>query len=632
MRELRWMVVGEDVSARSDADLVRLEQGLGDQEVGCRTRFPYGREMLADPSFRVSQLVRVPQHREIPLRALAESTVGRVRRHEEEAELHAGTFREARGATYRARHVRVANGGRRCQHLRVIELTLASRLDAEYTRAGGPWWNQTLDRLLVEAPADVQLLWTERGTLTGAELQRIVPEVAGGLRALGVGRHEPVVWQVRDRVTSMVLYWAVWWLGAVAVPLADQVTAKETASLLATLGDAAVVSMADSIIGSSFDAHVLDAEDPLGELRGQQVPSADSAPGDPAVVLTTAGSSGVAKYVVHTHRTLAHKSRQLPELHGTGIGDVVLVPAQLAHMAGLMHGVMHPVVAGVKAVVMTRWDPARALELIREHRVSMLFGPPVFTLGISEAPGFGPDAVESVRLIVAGGTTITTDFARTTAERFDAVVKRTYGSTEAPIVTNTFPGDPAERGLTSDGRVVPDAVLEVRDLATGAVLRDGTVGELWVRGAGVAEGYLDPEQTREAFVDGWFRTRDLAVLEDGWLTAGGRTGDIIIRGGANISVLEVEQALERHPLVRQAVVVGFPDDRYGERVGAFVVAHDLVDRSTFVEWFATSGVAKSKVPDRVIVVDSIPVLPSYQKPDRQELRRRLAEDADGATR
>ncbi len=208
---------------------------------------------------------------------------------------------------------------------------------------------------------------------------------------------------------------------------------------------------------------------------------------------------------------------------------------------------------------------------------------------------------------------------------YGAVVKRTYGSTEAPFLTTSFPGDPVERGWTTDGRVVPGAELQLRDPVSGAVDPRATEGEVWLRGPELAEGYLDRDQTDAAFIDGWFRTWDLAMIDDGWLRVTGRSRDIIIRGGANISASEVEGALEQHPAIHQAVVVGYPDDVYGERIGAFVVADAPVDRQWCLEWFAEYGLAKYKVPDRVVVVDEIPALTTFQKPDRNALRALLDE-------
>lgn len=479
----------------------------------------------------------------------------------------------------------------------MIERTFVNPKEAEYEAPGGPWHGQTLPRLLLDAHDRPDLFVDDRGVLSTATFVERVRATAGGLRARGVRRGDAVAWQLPNCTDAAVLYWSTWWLGAVAVPMHAQLTAQEIAAVL------------DSVGG----AHVVDAGDVDG-LAGDPVdhdPAITSA--DVAVVITTSGSSGTPKSVIHTHRTLAHKARQFAVVHGTGPDDALLVPVPLAHSAGVLHGVLHPVATGIKAVIMEHWDADVALELIELERVSMLFGPPVFALGIVAAERFSADAVASVRLIASGGTTITEEFSRDMAARFDAVVKRSYGSTEMPVVTTCLPGDPIERASTTEGRLVPGAELELRD------------GEVWVRGPELAEGYVDTDQTASAFVDGWFRTWDVGELDDGWLRIVGRLTDIIIRGGANVSAAEVEGVLERHPAIRQAVVVGYPDPVYGERIGAFVATDEAIDRDWCVAWFAEAGLAKYKVPDRVEVVDAIPVLATFQKPDRAGLRARMAE-------
>ena len=227
-----------------------------------------------------------------------------------------------------------------------------------------------------------------------------------------------------------------------------------------------------------------------------------------------------------------------------------------------------------------------------------------------------------MRLIAGGGTTITEEFARDMSATYGAIVKRTYGSTEAPIVTTSFPGDPVERGWTTDGRVAPGAEVELRDPAS-----DGrSTGRVRARCGS------RPRARRRLPRSGADRRRVRRRLVPHLGPRGlrrrvaarhGADADIIIRAGANISASEVENTLEQHPAVRQAVVVGYPDDLYGERIGAFVVSDEPLDRATCVDWFAAYGLAKYKVPDLVVVVDEIPVLASFQKPDRNALRERL---------
>jgi cyclohexanecarboxylate-CoA ligase len=332
-------------------------------------------------------------------------------------------------------------------------------------------------------------------------------------------------------------------------------------------------------------------------------------PADLAVALFTSGSTGAPKAVLHTQRGLAYKARLMRDVHGLTATDAVLMPAPLAHISGLLNGVLLPGVAGMRTVLMERWDPEEALDLIASERITFMIGPPTFFVTLMAAAGFSAERVQSLRLISSGGAGVTPAFVEQARDAFSAVVKRTYGSTEAPTVTTSHRGDPLDRARDTDGR--PTGEVE---------LRIGAGGELWLRGPELFVGYADPLQTRTAHArGGWFRTGDLATIDDGWLTVVGRIKDVVIRGGENISVAEVEGVLEAHPAVRQAAVVGYPDEVLGERVAAFVVADIGFDLDAVRAWFAERGVTRFKTPERVVRLDALPTL-AAGKPDRAALR------------
>jgi cyclohexanecarboxylate-CoA ligase len=210
---------------------------------------------------------------------------------------------------------------------------------------------------------------------------------------------------------------------------------------------------------------------------------------------------------------------------------------------------------------------------------------------------------------------VTPAFVDSASAALGCVVKRTYGSTEAPTITTSQPGDNPDKARSTDGR--PTGSVELRI--------DPTSHEVQVRGPELFVGYLDGRQTAAAFTDdGWFRTGDIGRLDDGWLTITGRLKDIIIRGGENIATAEVEGVLEAHASVRQSVAVGVPDERLGEQVVAFVMVGpgQTFDLDECRRWFKSQGVARFKTPERVVVVDDIPVL-AAGKPDRDALRRLL---------
>jgi cyclohexanecarboxylate-CoA ligase len=312
--------------------------------------------------------------------------------------------------------------------------------------------------------------------------------------------------------------------------------------------------------------------------------------------------------------------------HDLTSADAVLMPAPLAHISGLLNAVLVPGVVPMPAHLMARWDPERALSSITDLGITFMIGPPTFFVTLMGAPGFRADRVESLRLVSSGGAGVTPAFVAEASERLGARVKRTYGSTEAPTVTTSTATDPLARARETDGRAVGAARLRVSDPATGKARPAGEVGELWLRGPELFAGYAAPAQTAAAITQGWFRTGDLAVVDpDGWLTVVGRIKDIIIRGGENVAAAEVEAVLEAHPDVLQAVAVGYPDARLGERVCAFVVTRADFGLDACRHWFEREGVARYKTPERVVRLAELPVL-SAGKPDRAALREQAAVD------
>jgi cyclohexanecarboxylate-CoA ligase len=488
----------------------------------------------------------------------------------------------------------------------------------DYTRPGGAWDAPPLDTLLTVALGSATGAAGTSATLvvdgdrrvTGADLVAQTAALAGGLRALGVRPGDTVVWQLPNRVEAVLLYRACWRLGAIAAPLHHLAGPQETRRMADALAPRAVFALGGSPLLEWLGA--IEVASPAWDrcLGAEPVTHPWPDGSELAAVLHTSGSSGTPKAVLHSQHTLAYKAAQMAPVHGLGAGDCVLMPAPLAHVSGLLNGVTLPGATPFATVLMARWDAELALELVEREQVTFMIGPPTFFVSMMHAPAFSTERVASLRLVSSGGAGVTEAFVEEASERLGCTVKRTYGSTEAPTIATSTPEDPRDAARRHDGRAIGAVELRV----------DPANGELLVQGPEVCCGYLDARHTAGAFSpDGWFRTGDRATLDGGWLTITGRLKDVVIRGGENISTGEVEQALEAHPAVRHAVVVGYPDDVMGERVCAYVESAATFDVDACRQWFAERGVARYKTPEQVVVVDALPLLPTG-KPDRATLR------------
>ncbi len=497
---------------------------------------------------------------------------------------------------------------------------------ARYRAGGGAWDAPTLDRLLSSPRRPDATAVVDGGiSIDARTFDRLADSVAAGLRARGVRRGDVVSWQLPNWWEALVLFHACWRSGAVAAPVHHQVGATEVARMQDDLRPTVTLSGGGLPLAALADAIGVRTGDPRFEDLLGAAPVAPTRPrgSDVAVVLFTSGSTGYPKAVLHTHRGLSYKGRVMARAHGLTADDVALMPSPLAHVSGLLNSVLLPGAAAMTVVLMEKWDAERGVHLAAEHRVSYMIGPPTLFLGMLDVPGCR-DRVTTMRVVSCGSTGVTPEFIDVAREGFGAMVKRTYGSTEAPTVTTTYWDDPPEMARDTDGRAVGDAEIRVAEPGTVRAVPSGERGEVLVRGPELFVGYGDAAQTAEAVRRGWFATGDLGTMDpDGWLTIVGRLKELIIRGGENIASAEVERVLELHPGVRQAVVVGTPDERLGERVVAFVVGDRTIDVAECRRWFADREVARFKTPEHVVHLEEIPVL-GVGKPDRTALRERAA--------
>lgn len=492
-----------------------------------------------------------------------------------------------------------------------------------YEADSGAWTGPSLDARLTHSAQDHSgpLVVDELGhCFDSAALDERIARLAGGLRARGIRSGDAVAWQMTNRAEALLCYRACWRVGAVAAPVHHRASAREAAASLAGVQPALVFVEPGLALEEHRDCVLLDSSAWEAMAAAEPVHDLRAPGGELGAALATSGSSGTSKVVLHDTRALAYKAAQMVMVHGLTQADAVLMPAPLAHVSGLLNGILVPQATPCRTVLMARWDPDRALDIIEGEHITFMVGPPTFFVALMGAASFSSERVASLRLVSSGGAGVTAAFCRRASEGLGARIKRTYGSTEAPTVATSEADDASHFAHHHDGRALGDVELRIVEPGGDDPLPAGHVGELLIRGPEVSVGYTDTDATKRAFTpDGWFRSGDLASLADDWLSVAGRLDDVVIRGGENISAAEVQAVLEAHPSVREAVVVGFPDELMGERLCAFVTTDEVFDLAASSRWCSQQDLSRHKHPEQVVTLPELPTLASG-KPDKARLR------------
>jgi acyl-CoA synthetase (AMP-forming)/AMP-acid ligase II len=452
--------------------------------------------------------------------------------------------------------------------VRSVPAELAERYEAE------GWWTQdTLGDLLArglrDAPGAAFRVHSSVRPWDGTvgDVENVARGLAAGLRARGVGPGDVVAFQLPNWMEAAAVFWASAFLGAVVVPIVHFYGRKELAYIIGAVEPRVFVTTERfgrmehqpdlcegvpivGLVGRSFDD--LLADEPM---RG--VLAAD--PAAPALIAFTSGTTSDPKGVVHSHRTLGYETRQLAGLYPPDRGDQ-LTAAPVGHFIGMLNACLIPVLDGTPVNLADVWDPGRALALMLRDGLSVGGGATYFMTSLLDHPDFTSEHAPYIKYAGLGGSSVPAAVT-TRLERLGVTVFRSYGSTEHPSITGSRHTAPEDKRLFTDGDPLP-----------GVEIRLAADGEILSRGPDLCAGYTDPALTGRLFdEDGWYRTGDLGELDgDGYLTITGRKSDLIIRGGENISSVEVEDVLLGMPGIAEVAVVGVPDPRLGERAVAVV--------------------------------------------------------------
>jgi acyl-CoA synthetase (AMP-forming)/AMP-acid ligase II len=356
--------------------------------------------------------------------------------------------------------------------------------------------------------------------------------------------------------------------------------------------------------------------------------SAGPTPDMPAQLQFTSGTTAAPKAAVLSHRAIVNVARFTMAALGVPRGAVVLSPLPMFHTAGCVVSCLGPLTCAGTLVLLERFAPRLAIDTLRHTGANVLTSVPTVLVALLRE--LRPDErLPALERVLTGAAPVRSELIRDVEEALGATVFNLYGQTElAPVVSLTRPDDPPAVKAATVGRPLPHLECKIVDPATGATRPVGETGEIWARGYQRMLGYHgDPAATAAAITtDGWLRTGDLgAMAGDGTLRIAGRIKDLIIRGGENIAAGAVEACLAGHPDVADAVVVGVPDDTWGELVGAVLRPRDgvTVDVAALRE-HCRQRLAPFQIPETWFVVDDFPVTESG-KVQKFRLRQLIAE-------
>lgn len=490
--------------------------------------------------------------------------------------------------------------------------------------------------LAVDAFGDDEFVVYHDERITYAAFRRQVDALAAALHGrFGVAKGDRVAIAMRNLPEWPIGFFAITAIGAIAVPLNGWWTGPELKYGLADSG--AKVLIVDGDRWERARPHrseLLDLEAviltrpgehaegtvPFAELvEGEAaLPEVEIDPDDPATIFYTSGTTGFPKGALGTHRNIctnAHSlafNRARTDLrHGrvpAALGGpmppkgCVLLSVPFFHVTGCHSTLLPTMIGGGKLVLMYRWNPERALELIERERVTAFGGVPGMAWQVLESPDFAKRDTSSILSIGYGGAPSAPELVNRLRQGFpQGQPGQGYGLTETSSVTTQIGAEDYVDHPDSCGPAVPVCDVKVMD-ETGNALPVGSVGELWIYGPNIVAGYWNkPADTTASFTDGWLHSGDLARIDDeGFIYIVDRAKDVLIRGGENVYCSEVENALYSHSAVMDATVVGLPHRVLGEEVGAAVqVAPGAEVGEVELQAYLKDKLAAFKIPVRI---------------------------------
>jgi cyclohexanecarboxylate-CoA ligase len=505
--------------------------------------------------------------------------------------------------------------------------------------------NDYLDRAVADRPDKlaVAALSTETGVverISYGKMAVLADRIAVGLFRLGIGPSDVVSVQLPNVWEFTLTYLACARIGAVINPLTPILRERELVFMMrrsqskllvipTTYRGFDYVRMVEGIrpdlpdlsrvvcVGghdeeSSFDA-LLTGRDWEADADAKDI-LARSRPGPDEImeVIYTSGTTGEPKGVMHSANTTLANVVAYARRAGLDADDVVWMASPVTHQTGFLYGVMMPIVLQASSALQDAWDAKQAVRFIRQQEATFTMAATPFLADLAKVVQETGVSIPSLRTFACGGASIPTPMVEHASKVLKTNVVTGWGLTENGAVCLTDPDDGQGRALRTAG--YPLAGVEVRVMGQDGVPKArNTPGKLQVRAASNFGGYLHRPDLNDTDAEGWFNTGDLGEIDDdGYVVITGRAKDIIIRGGENIPVVEIETLLYQHPAVSQVAIVAYPDERLGER-GCAVIALNrghTISLPEVVEFLKSKRVAVQYIPERLLIVDEMPVTAS----------------------
>ncbi len=501
------------------------------------------------------------------------------------------------------------------------------------------WWDEsTLAELLWSGlqrqPHQRIRLWSNkvRRDETFGSLQSVARRFASGLSAQGVGPGDRVVIWLPNGWEAVVAFVGTALLGAVVVPVASFYGRKDVIDIVNASGARVVLTCTqhggrdflDEVCGSLIDMpelrtivrcgdggtdrsappNVVAFSELLPERAGSWMPRAAD---DVCLLAFTSGTSGSAKAVVHTNRSLCAEVRHHLTAMVPSRATAQIMASPIAHAAGMTLGLLAPLHRGEPIHLIDGFDADFLLDTAVSEGLAPGGGAAVFLSALIDHPKFSDELAERMGYVILGGSVVPEALV-TKAARRGITVLRSYGLTEHPTVSAGMLADEPTALARTDGQLLPGVEVEIRD-SEGALLSAGVAGEIFTRGPDRCAGYLQRELNDAFDGQGWFATGDIGVLDgQGRLAVTDRSKDLIIRNGINIAPAEIENLLLQCPGIAEVAVIGVPDERTGERAVAIVVARQSAEVTlrTVTDHLAAMGVAKPKWPEQLEHTAALP--------------------------